>query len=215
MNTYVYIDGFNLYYNAVRNTPYKWLDLYGLSVNMFPKNDILKVKYFTAEVRSFIDTKQLFRQKIYIKALLAYHPDKIEVYKGHFTTHWKKYRIARKQEENAEKDATEQSIWVIKTEEKGSDVNLAVHLLNDARLDAFDAAIIFSNDSDLTEALKIVKEDMNKVIGLVNPNKKSRCCAPLNQFCSFHGKLTNNLLNNNQLPAQIPGTNLYKPPEWC
>lgn len=26
MRTYVYIDGFNFYYGAVKDTPYKWLD---------------------------------------------------------------------------------------------------------------------------------------------------------------------------------------------
>jgi hypothetical protein len=28
MNTFVYIDGFNLYYGAVKGTPYKWLDIH-------------------------------------------------------------------------------------------------------------------------------------------------------------------------------------------
>jgi hypothetical protein len=30
MRTVVYVDGFNLYYGALRGTPFKWLDLYGL-----------------------------------------------------------------------------------------------------------------------------------------------------------------------------------------
>ena len=38
---------------------------------------------------------------------------------------------------------------VMKTEEKGSDVNLATHLLVDAFDDAFNIAVIISNDSDL------------------------------------------------------------------
>jgi uncharacterized LabA/DUF88 family protein len=42
---------------------------------------------------------------------------------------------------------------IIKTEEKGSDVNLAVHLLNDAWLDHYDCAVVVSNDSDLAEDL--------------------------------------------------------------
>jgi uncharacterized LabA/DUF88 family protein len=53
---------------------------------------------------------------------------------------------------------------VIKTEEKGSDVNLAVHMLNDAWLDKFDCAVLVSNDSDLAEALKIVNRQLNKKI---------------------------------------------------
>ena len=44
-----------------------------------------------------------------------------------------------------------QFVEVIKTEEKGSDVNLAVHLLNDAWLDRYECAVVVSNDSDLAE----------------------------------------------------------------
>ncbi len=43
---------------------------------------------------------------------------------------------------------------IIKTEKKGSDVNLAVHLLNDSLLDKYDCAVIVSNDSDLAESLR-------------------------------------------------------------
>ena len=38
---------------------------------------------------------------------------------------------------------------VIKTEGKGSDANLATHLLNDTHMDRFDVAVVISNDSDL------------------------------------------------------------------
>ena len=47
--------GFNLYYNAVKNTPYKWLDLFKFAELMFPRNNILKViipaaKYVTLSI---------------------------------------------------------------------------------------------------------------------------------------------------------------------
>lgn len=45
MDTYVYIDGFNLYYRAVRNTPYKWLDLKALCERIFPNNRVIRIKY--------------------------------------------------------------------------------------------------------------------------------------------------------------------------
>jgi hypothetical protein len=41
------------------------------------------------------------------------------------------------------------SVTVWKNEEKGSDVNLAVHLLDDSWRSGFDCAVIVSNDSDL------------------------------------------------------------------
>ena len=40
---------------------------------------------------------------------------------------------------------------MIRTEEKGSDVNLAVHLLNDGWMNACDCAVVFTNDSDIAE----------------------------------------------------------------
>jgi len=117
------------------------LDLFKLSVDLFLKNKIEKIKYFTAIVNSWGDPNQVFRQKKYLEALETLYPKEIEIIKGHFTVHWKNYRIARKQEKNAKNDATEQSVYVIKPEEKGSDVNLAVHLVNDGWRGDYDVAI--------------------------------------------------------------------------
>jgi len=47
-------------------------------------------------------------------------------------------------------------VKIVKTEEKGSDVNLAVHLLNDAWLNLYDCAVVISNDSDLAESCRLV-----------------------------------------------------------
>ena len=48
------------------------------------------------------------------------------------------------------------TVHVIKIEEKGSDVNLATRLVHDAHRDAYEGALVVSNDSDLNEALRIV-----------------------------------------------------------
>ena len=47
---------------------------------------------------------------------------------------------------------------VIKTEEKGTDVNLAVQMVTDAKDDLFDYAILFSNDSDMAYAIQITTQ---------------------------------------------------------
>lgn len=60
---------------------------------------------------------------------------------------------------------------VIKTEEKGSDVNLATELLVDAFNDDFEIAIIVSNDSDLLMPIQVVTRMMGKPVGLLNPHK--------------------------------------------
>ena len=51
MRTYIYIDGFNFYYGAVKDTPYKWLDVKALFAKILqPHHAILRIKYFTALV---------------------------------------------------------------------------------------------------------------------------------------------------------------------
>jgi hypothetical protein len=73
----------------------------------------------------------------------------------------------------------QQFVKVIKTEEKGSDVNLATQLLHDAHLNRFDVAVVVSNDSDLLGPIKIVRSELNKKVGVLNPQKHpSRAILP-------------------------------------
>ena len=95
---------------------------------------------------------------------------------------------------------------VIKTEEKGSDVNLAVHLLNDGWDDAYDCGVVVSNDSDIAEAMRLVRRDCGKRIGLVTPGKEN----PLDNSSShadFSRRVRVAGLQHSQLPSEIPGKN--------
>lgn len=52
MRTNVYVDGFNLYYRALKKSPYKWLDLDKLSSLLIGSQHTLnRIRYFTAEVK--------------------------------------------------------------------------------------------------------------------------------------------------------------------
>ena len=51
-------------------------------------------------------------------------------------------------------------------------MNLALHFLNDAWLDNYDCGVIISNDSDFAEAVRLVRNDRNKMVGIFNPHKK-------------------------------------------
>jgi uncharacterized LabA/DUF88 family protein len=102
---------------------------------------------------------------------------------------------------------------VIKTEEKGSDVNIAVHLLNDAWLDHYDCAVIVSNDSDLTESLRLVKEQHKKKIGLITPGK-THPSRELLKYADFTKRIRKGVLGASQLPDPIPGTTIHKPKVW-
>jgi len=52
IRTIVYIDGFNLYYRNLKNTPYKWLDIEKFCESLLlPGTPIVKIKYFTARIK--------------------------------------------------------------------------------------------------------------------------------------------------------------------
>lgn len=61
----VYIDGFNLYYGAVKGTPWKWLDLAKLFTEIRAADDVQCIRYFTAMVNG--PSKP--NQEVYLRAL--------------------------------------------------------------------------------------------------------------------------------------------------
>jgi hypothetical protein len=68
---------------------------------------------------------------------------------------------------------------VIKTEEKGSDVNLATHLLHDAHMGRFDVAGVISNDSDLLEPIKNCARAASQASGHIESAPTSEPRAPV------------------------------------
>lgn len=215
MRTSIYIDGFNLYYRAVRGTPFKWLDLKQVCERLLdPKHRIVAVNYYTAPVSGKRDPGQPVRQQSYLRALRAVIPG-LAVHQGHFLTHEISAPLARPL---AGKPAT---VRILKTEEKGSDVNLAVHLLNDAWRDVYDCAVVVSNDSDLAESMRLVRlHHPGKVIGLIFPRQSgpgARHAHPsreLTRHAHFVKHLGKSVLAACQMPNPIPGTTIHKPPTW-
>ena len=92
-------------------------------------------------------------------------------------------------------------------------MNLAVHLLNDGWLDAYDCGVVVSNDSDIAEAMRLVRELDGKRIGLVTPGTR-RTSRQLKRYADFSRDLRPNALRRSQLPERIPGTNIRKPVLW-
>ena len=157
----VYIDGFNLYYGATRNTPYRWLNLRQLCENMLPNDRVQDIKYFTAKVNARPnDPQQPVRQQIYLRALKTL-PNFSVIY-GHFLTHSVSMVLTGVN--------PIQRVWVDKTEEKGSDVNLASHLLMDGFKGRYEVGVLVTNDSDLAEPVRMVRNELNLQIGVLNPH---------------------------------------------
>lgn len=210
MRTYVYIDGFNLYYGAVRGTPYKWLDLKEVCRRVLQAHHrIDRIKYFTAITTGILDPDTPVRQRVFIRALQAHIPE-FEVHYGHFLTH----KVSRALVDPADRARLGKDVVRIwKTEEKGSDVNLAVHLVNDAHLDKYDCAIVVSSDGDLAEAMRIARDDLGKKVGLIQVHPR-RGSYHLKKYASFVRSMRPATLRASQLPDPIPGTSLRKPASW-
>lgn len=103
---------------------------------------------------------------------------------------------------------------VYKTEEKGSDVNLGVHLVRDAALKQMDAAAILTNDTDLCEAVRIARKQFGMNVILLTPSPKpaqslAQLCASVRHVKPYVG------------PCQFPnpvvdakGSEIHKPADW-
>jgi hypothetical protein len=81
--TNVYVDGFNLYYGCLKGQAHKWLDLEAMCALLLPKNEIKRIRYFTARVKERPgDLQAPVRQQAYLRAL--YTLPKVEVQFGNF-----------------------------------------------------------------------------------------------------------------------------------
>jgi len=208
MRTIVYVDGFNLYYGAVKGTPYKWLDILKLCQLLLPKNQIVKIKYFTALVTARpSDPDQPNRQMLYLRALRTI-PD-LEIFYGHFLEHEIMMPAANPP------PGRPKYVRVIKTEEKGSDVNIAAHMVNDGHNGRYQVAVIISNDSDLVEPIKIVRQELKLPVGVLNPIS-DHPSHELRKYATFVKPIRKGVLSASQFPPRLKDTagEFYKPPAW-
>lgn len=196
MRVGVYIDGFNLYYGARsscgRSTPgWRWLDLRSLATDLVAERadwagaTVTRIVYCTAMINGASNPAGYADQDIYLKALLSSHSvDHIEY--GYYVSRVKSAPLATKDRKGRPVLAHAQ--WPILVqdsagapvqsatfmvsyayrEEKGSDVNVASHLIMDVLLGNVDAAIVISNDSDLRYPLQQARK--RAPLGTVNPS---------------------------------------------
>jgi len=207
MRTNVYVDGFNLYYGCLKNTPHRWLDLAKLCQLMLPKDTIHRIRYFTARVSARpSDPDQPVRQQTYLRALETI-PNLTITY-GSFLSHVVSMLVAHPV------PGQPAYVDVIRTTEKGSDVNLATYLLFDAFRQDYDVAVIITNDSDLHDPVQIVTQNLGKPVGILNPHKYPS--KELRQYATFVKPIRQGVLAASQFPPTLTdqhGT-FHKPLSW-
>jgi uncharacterized LabA/DUF88 family protein len=173
--TIVYIDGFNLYYRALGPLGHKWMNIHALSSAVLPApNQITAVKYYTARVSGRLDPRNPARQHAYLRALESL--PLVSIHYGNFLTGKKWSGLVQPPDFRPActlpPGAAPQVAYVWKTEEKGSDVNLGVHLVRDAFTHASDEAAVLTNDTDLVEPVRIVTQETGLPVTLLTPVSK-------------------------------------------
>ncbi len=93
------------------------------------------------------------------------------------------------------------TVEVEQTGEKGSDVSLAVDLVDLAHRRAFDAALVISNDGDLKRAIEVARFDFGRRVGVLNPYP-GRQSRELARVSSFQRTIRRSDLTRNLLPDE-------------
>lgn len=234
MRTNVYIDGFNLYHGLkelAANEPvavsWKWLDVRELSERIVPRDQVQSVRYFTARVSADgTDPGIQLRQQTYIRAL--------ETLPG-LTVHYGQFMVQKKRMPLVDPPGPVRrallrrlgmdlkvhpdgniSVRVWRTEEKGSDVNLAAYLLADAFRGDFEKAVVISNDTDLCEPVRMVVQDLGLPVVVVNPRGHRQPAAALKKVASETRRVRVAAIVAAQLPTSLTDTHgsITKPTGW-
>jgi uncharacterized LabA/DUF88 family protein len=210
----IYVDGFNLYRQKLQHHPdAKWLDLETLSTKLLPTHDIQRIRYFTALIRPALgtDPQAPIRQQTYLRALRT-NP-KITIHEGQFRHDARKLpALPISFDANGELIR----VRVRKTEEKGSDVNLASYMVFDASRKEADVYVLVSNDSDFADMLGLLTDQMQTRFGLFTP-VESPSAKLLERRPLFIKQIRRGVLLDSQFPDEIDSAHhgrLTRPTAW-
>jgi hypothetical protein len=211
MKTNVYVDAFNLYYRALRGTPYRWLDLGQLCRRLLPSHQVHRIRYFTAILQPWRgDAREQRRQLTYLRALRTI--PNLTIHFGQFRTDVRRRPLV------LPIIGAGPRVKVLITQEKGSDVNLATFLLLDAFEKDYEQAVVISNDSDLATPIAMVRRKLGLPIGVINPNTRARypLHRSLAQAATFQRRLREKTLAECQFPSQLTDSHgtITKPSRW-
>jgi uncharacterized LabA/DUF88 family protein len=137
---------------------------------------LIAINYYTARVSGRVDKTAPARQHTYLRALGSL--PLVSIHYGNFLTMQKWSGLVHPPQFRPEfalpAGASPHVAYVWKTEEKGSDVNLGVHLVRYAFTHAFDEAAVLTNDTDLVEPIRIatqeyvsvkMRDHLNEIVG--------------------------------------------------
>lgn len=166
MRAAFYIDGFNLYHavNDLEENFLKWTNLYGLATEVAAarKDDVVKVVFCSAFYPD--DYGKRIRHELFQRALTSYG---VVCVMGHYVYEPMDCRGCGRE-------------WK-KPTEKETDINVALHLFDDAYQDVFDHAYLVSADSDQAATARLFARRFpdKKLLSVVPPGREpSRSMLP-------------------------------------
>ena len=201
----IYIDGFNFYYGVMKDSNDKWLNLEHYFRLLRQDDDIQKIYYFTAEVSG----NARRRQEIYFQALQTLNL--IQMIFGLYKSRQRKCKVANCS--NPQKNYADY-------EEKRTDVNIALQMLDDAYQNNCDRMIVVSGDSDLVPAVELVKERFPRIqitVYIPSRNSKRGAATELRNAADKNKTLPTALFKNTQFPNSLIGSSgqkINKPSSW-
>ena len=209
MITNFYIDGFNLYYRALKDTRFRWLDLRRLAQALFPDDEIRVICYCTALLNQRPDNPdQPARQLTYLRALRTLPG--LEIHYGTFRPRTKVRRLAEPI------PGLPEYVRIVDSEEKGTDVNLATRLLVDGFNGAYEQAVVVSNGSDLASPMRYVRDELGRKVSVVNPDNNNYTHRDLVDAATYVKRLRRSHLRRSQFPPVISDAQgrITKPVGW-
>jgi uncharacterized LabA/DUF88 family protein len=165
-----FVDGFNLYHaldwfedgvnedECRRYRKYKWLSLTSLSKCYISPNsqELVGVEYFTTYATW--NPMKYLRHRQYV---MAQEAEGVHVTFGNFKDKYVQCQAAC-------------AGTFLLHQEKQTDVNIALSLVEHARTDSYDIALLISGDSDLIPAIQLVHKLGKKVAAVVPLGRKAK-----------------------------------------
>lgn len=211
----VYVDGFNLYHalKNLRIKRYRWLNLKKLAQKFIDSDvDVIENIYYFSALATHIDSDTVSKHKAYIEALKT---EGITFVAGNF-----KAKIAHISKEIREKYNIPNSEKSLTHEEKESDVNLALYILRDAMMKICDKMLIITNDTDISPAIKMAKEQNDKLdIKVLTPPTFKKCHQALLRAAHqpYTISITQKKIEESLFPYEITkpnGKKIFIPKKW-
>ena len=174
---------------------------------MLPGHQVNRIRYFTARVSSRPDDPtQAQRQQAYLRALRTI--PNLNIHYGHLLSKRKRRPLTSYPQSGP------RFVEILDTEEKGSDVNLASYLLLDGFEQDYELAVVVSNDSDLQLPIAMVRDRLNKTVGVFDPSR--RRSFQLSQAASWYRRLRRGPLSASQFPPALSDGQgvITKPSVW-